>query len=135
MDLTDPQPLTGRPLARSLIRRWWCDGHVTTLLMSHGGTPLGVVHSARTITGTELKAARVQFANRCAGDGCCPGTPDPLIPLVPHHVIRHAVAGKTSLGENLLVCETLHHDLHTGKRTVRLRDGRLLNEHGFVDQQ
>jgi hypothetical protein len=124
---------TGRPLARSLIRRWWCDAHVTTLLMSHGWTPLGVVHSARTLTGTEYKAATVQFDNRCAGDGCCPGTPDPLIPLVPHHVIGHAVAGKTSLGESLLACPTLHHDLHSGKKTVRLRDGRLLNEHGFVD--
>jgi hypothetical protein len=126
---------SGRPLARSLIRRWWCDAHVTTLLLSHGWTPLGIVHSARTLTGTELKAARAQFDQRCAGDGCCPGTPDPLIPLVPHHVIGHAVAGRTSLGETLLICPTLHHDLHTGKRTIRLRNGRLLNEDGYLDNQ
>jgi hypothetical protein len=91
------------------------------------------VHSARTITGTELKAANAQFDQRCAGDGCCPSTPDPLIPLVPHHLIGHAVAGRTSLGETLLVCPTLHHDLHTGKRTLRLRNGRLINEHGYLD--
>jgi hypothetical protein len=127
---------SGRPLARSLIRRWWCEGaHVTTLLMSRGWKPLGVVHSARTITGTELKAATVQFDNRCAGDGCCPGTPDPLIPLVPHHVRRHALFGQTSLEENLLACPNLHADLHVGKRTIRLRDGRLINEDGWIEDE
>ncbi len=126
---------SGRPLARSLVRRWWCDTHVTTLLLDHGWTPLGIIHTARTLTGTELKAARVQFDNRCAGDGCCPGTPDPLIPLVPHHVIGHAKTGLTSLGETVLCCETLHHDLHTGKRTIRLRNGRLLNEDGYLSDE
>jgi hypothetical protein len=123
---------SGQPLARSLLRRWWCDAHVTTLLLSRGSKPLGIVHTARTLTGTELTAARVQFNNRCAGVGCCPGTPDPLTPLVPHHVRRHALTGTTSLDETLLVCERLHQDLHLGKRTVRLRDGRLVTEDGFV---
>jgi hypothetical protein len=126
---------SGRPLARSLIRKWWCEAHVTTLLLSRGWTPLGVVHTARTITGTEHKAATAQHDQRCAGDGCCPGKPDPLIPLVPHHVIGHAVAGRTSLGETILACPTLHHDLHSGKRTVRLRNGRLINEHGYLDER
>jgi hypothetical protein len=123
---------SGRPLARSLLRRLWCDSHVTAMLMSSGWKPLGIVHSARTVTGTELKALTAQFDNRCAGDGCCPGTPDPLIPLVPHHVKQHAVYGRTSIDETILACPTLHHDLHTGKRTVRLRDGRLLNEDGYL---
>ncbi|MDP9181784.1 MAG: HNH endonuclease [Actinomycetota bacterium] len=125
---------TGRPLARSLLRRWWCDAHVTTLLMSRGWNPLGVVHSGRTITGTELKAATVQFDNRCAGDGCCPSTPDPLIPLVPHHIRMHALFGQTSLDETVMACPTLHRDLHTGKKTIRLRDVRLLNEQGWVEE-
>ncbi|HUR14494.1 MAG TPA: DUF222 domain-containing protein [Mycobacteriales bacterium] len=125
---------SGRPLARSLIRRWWCDAHVTTLLLSTGWTPLGLVHSARTITGTEHKAATVQFDGRCAGNGCCPGQPDPLIPLVPHHVIGHALAGRTSLGETVMACPTLHHDLHAGKRTIRLRNGRLIDENGYLDE-
>jgi hypothetical protein len=124
---------SGRPLARSLLQRWWCDAHVTTLLMSRGWKPLGVVHSARTITGTELKAATVQFDNRCAGDGCCPGIPDPLIPLVPHHVRMHAIFGQTSLDETILACPTLHQDLHLRKKTIRLRDGRLLSEQGWVE--
>jgi hypothetical protein len=53
---------------------------------------------------------------------------------VPHHVIGHAVAGRTSLGVSLLICPTLHHDLHTGKRTIRLRNGRRLNEDGYVEE-
>jgi hypothetical protein len=125
---------SGRPLARSLLRRWWCDAHVTTLLMSHGWKPLGVVHTARTITGTELKAVRAQYGNRCAGLDCCPGTPDPLVPLVPHHVRRHAVFGQTSIEETLLVCDRLHADLHVGKRTLRLRDGRLITEDGYLEE-
>jgi hypothetical protein len=45
----------------------------------------------------------------------------------------HAQYGQTSLDETLLLCPTLHHDLHTGKKTLRLRNGRLLNEHGWLD--
>jgi hypothetical protein len=123
---------TGQPLARSLLRRWWCDAHVTTLLLDRGYRPLGIVHSARTVTGTELTALRVQHDNRCAGLGCCPGQPDPLIPLVPHHVQRHADSGTTTLTDTVLACERLHQDLHLGKKTIRLRDGRLLNEAGWV---
>jgi hypothetical protein len=123
---------SGRPLARSLLRRWWCDAHITTLLMSRGWTPLGVVHTGRTLTGLELKAARAQFDQRCAGMGCCPGDPDPLVPLVPHHVRRHALTGTTCLDETLLVCERVHQDLHLGKRAVRLRDGRLITEDGWI---
>lgn len=123
---------SGRPLARSLIRRWWCDAHITTLLMSRGFKPLGIVHSGRTLTGTELTAAQAQSNNRCAGDGCCSDEPDMLTPLVPHHIVMHSVGHTTSLDETLMICPTLHHDIHTGKKTIRLRDGRLLNENGYV---
>ena len=124
---------SGRPLARSLIRRWWCDAQVTTLLMSSGWKPLGVVHSGRTITGTELKAAKVQFDNRCPGIGCCSGAADPLIPLVPHHLLLYSKTGQTSLELNLLVCEVLHQDIHLGNRPIRLRDGRLITEDGYLE--
>jgi hypothetical protein len=29
-------------------------------------------------------------------------------------------------------CEHCHHDLHDGHRTLRLRDGRLINEYGWL---
>jgi hypothetical protein len=103
---------SGQPLARSLIQRWWCNSHVTALLISHGWKPLGVLHHGRTITGTEMTAARVQYDNRCPGISCCPG--------------------QTSLSTTLLPCPTLHQDIHLGGRPIRLRDGRLITEDGYL---
>jgi hypothetical protein len=123
---------SGRPLARSVLKRWWCDANITVLLMSSGWTPLGVVHKQRTLTGTELTAAKVQFDNRCAGIGCCPGTPDPLIPLVAHHIDLFSTTGLTSLSTTVIACPVLHDDIHLGKRTIRLRDGRLITEDGYL---
>jgi len=123
---------SGRPLARSLLRRWWCDAHVTALVMSRGWKPLGIAHTARTLTGLERNAIHVQFDQRCIGIGCCRGRPDPLTMLVPHHVRKYAADGITVLEESLLFCESAHHDIHTGKKTLRLRDGRLVNEEGWV---
>jgi hypothetical protein len=124
---------TGRSLARSLLRRWWGDAEVTTLLLSQGWQPLGEVHSGRTLTGKERRALAVQWDGRCAGTDCCPGTPEPLRPLIPHHTQRFAKnGGRTSLGETIPCCDRLHDDLHLGKRTIRLRDGRFLHEDGYL---
>jgi hypothetical protein len=123
---------SGRPLARSLLRRWWCDSHVTALSMSRGGRPLGVAHRGRTLTGSERTALQVQSDNRCAAVECCSGTPDPLQRLVPHHVRRYADDGITSMEESLLLCDTAHHDIHTGKRKLHLRDGRTVDESGWI---
>ena len=32
----------------------------------------------------------------------------------------------------LLLCDTAHHDIHTGKRKLHLRDGRTVNENGWI---
>jgi hypothetical protein len=125
---------SGRPLARSLLRRWWCDAHVTALVLSQGYQVLGVAHTGRTLTARERQASRVQFDNRCAGSGCCRGRPDPLTPLVPHHVRRYADDGRTALDQTLWVCATTHNDLHVGKRPVRLRDGSLVDENGWISR-
>ncbi len=127
-----PRADSGRLLPRSLVRRWWCDSHVTTTVLTLGGKALRTIHSQRTLTADERRALDLEGAGRCAGDGCCPGTPDPLTVLRPHHVLGYAEDQTTSLEETLNVCDTLHHDLHTGKRTVKLRDGRWLNENGLV---
>jgi hypothetical protein len=123
---------SGQRLARSLLKRWWGDAHVTLLLLGRGWKPLGEAHSGRTLTASERRALAVQYDNRCAGADCCPGTPDPLLPLVPHHVISHAVSGHTKLEESLPFCDRAHHDLHTGRKLLRLRDGRLITENGYL---
>jgi hypothetical protein len=123
---------SGRPLARSLIRKWWNNMHITALLMSRGYQPLSVVHTGRTVTGQELKALLAQNDFRCVGTDCCEGLPDPLRPLIPHHIERFADNGTTCLTETALICDVFHDDIHVGKRTVQLRDGRWINESGIV---
>jgi hypothetical protein len=58
-----------------------------------------------------------------------------LIDLVPHHVLRHSRTGHTALEESLPVCDRLHKDLHLGKKSIRLRDGRLVTEDGYVSER
>lgn len=123
---------SGRPLARGLLRRWWCDSHITALVLRRAGKPLGIAHSGRTLTAAERRAVTVQFDHRCAGIGCCRGRPDPLTLLVPHHVRRYADDGITAIDQTLLLCPTAHHDVHAGKKTLRLRDGRLVDEDGWL---
>ena len=76
----------------------------------------------------------IESGGRCVGDGCCPAQPDPLRPLRPHHVLGFAEDQITSLEEPILLCDRLHADLHTGRRTVQLRDGRWLNEKGWTTE-
>lgn len=129
-----PRADSGRLIPRALVRRWWCDSSVTAFVLGLGGKALRVVHSQRTVTGEERRALAVEGGDRCAGDGCCSGLPDALVPIRPHHVLGFAEDRVTSLEDTLPVCSVLHRDLHEGGRTVRLRDGRYLNAHGFVDE-
>ena len=128
-----PRGDSGQLIPRALVRRWWCDSKVTAFVLTLGGKALRAVHAQRTLSGDERTAQRIEGGDRCAGDGCCSGQPDPLTPLRPHHVLGYAEDQITSLDQTIPVCEVLHRDLHEGKRTVRLRDGRYLNEKGFLD--
>ncbi len=123
---------SGALLPTSLVRRWWCDAKITSYVLSLGGKALRTVHAQRTLTGLERRALAIETGARCAGIGCCPDRPDPLVVLRPHHARRYADDGVTCLDETIPVCDTLHHDLHEGHQTVRLRDGRYLNEAGFT---
>jgi hypothetical protein len=46
-------------------------------------------------------------------------------------IVGRITACATRVGE--LVGAKAHHDLHEGHKTVRLRDGRYLNDHGFTE--
>lgn len=95
--------------------------------LSVGGKGLRVVHGQRTLTAEERPALMIEAGGWCVEDGCCPAQPDPPRPLRPHHVLGFAEDQITSLEESILLCDRLHADLHTGQRTVQLRDGRRLN--------
>ena len=123
---------SGARIPRSVLRRWWCDSRVTAYVLSRAGTALRVVHGSRTLSAIERRAALLEQRGRCAGSGCCHPGPDPTRDLRPHHVRRWVDDARTSLDETVLICDVLHRDLHEGGRTVRLRDGRYLNEQGWV---
>ena len=128
-----PRADSGRLIPKAMVRRWWCDSSVTAYVLSLGGKALRVVHGQRTLTAQERRALATEGGGRCAGDGCCPSSPDALVVLRPHHLLGYNEDQITSLEETIPVCDTLHHDLHDGKKTVRLRDGRYLDEHGYRD--
>lgn len=123
---------SGARLPRRLLQHWWGDARVLAFVLNQAGTALRVVHAGRTLTAVERRAALIEARGVCAGDGCCRGRPEPGRDLRPHHVRRWADDGRTSLDDTVMICDVLHRDLHEGGRTVRLRDGRRLNEHGWV---
>ena len=125
---------SGRLIPRGVVRRWWEDSRVSAYVLSLGGKGLRVVHGQRTLTADERRALMIESGGRCVGEGCCPAQPDPLRPLRPHHVLGFAEDQITSLEESILLCDRLHADVHTGKRTVQLRDGRWLNEKGWATE-
>ncbi len=127
-----PRVDSGQLVPRSLVRRWWCDSRISAWVVSRGGKALRVVHAQRTHSADERRALALEGGGRCVGDGCCSGWPDPLRPLRPHHVLGFAENQITSLEHTVLLCDVLHRDLHVGKRTVQVRDGRWLNENGWT---
>ncbi|MCY7365144.1 MAG: hypothetical protein LH469_07540, partial [Frankiaceae bacterium] len=54
--------------------------------------------------------------------------------LVPHHPDAWARTGRTSLADTVWICDRHHHDLHTGHKTLRLRDRRWLHQDGWTDR-
>ena len=123
---------SGSHLPRELLRRWWCDSRVTAFVLSRGGQALRAIHLGRTLTAVQRRAANIEGGGRCAGIGCCRSGTDPTVDLRPHHVRRYADDGVTSLDDTVLICDTLHRDLHEGHKQARLRNGRHLTEAGWV---
>ncbi len=122
--------VTGARLPSSLVRRWACDSRLGRFVLSLGGRVLELSHTERTLKPHERRAVKLQTGGRCqiAGCRCGPGSP-----LVPHHPDPWARTGRTSFYDTLLTCDRHHHDLHTGKKTLRLRDGRWINANGWTD--
>jgi len=138
IDLLDEEPgampavstTTGARLPSSLIRRWTCDSAVGRFVLSLGGRVIELSHTERTLKAHERRAKKVQTGGRCQVAGCRCG---PGARLVPHHPDAWARTGRTSLSDTVLVCDGHHHDLHSGGRTLRLRGGRWLDQHGWTD--
>ena len=119
----------GTSLPLSLVRRWSCDSALTRFIMSLGRKVLDSSHTARTLTGHERRAKHLETGGTCQGAGCIRG---PGSRLIPHHATPWADSHRTSLTDTVLFCEQTHHQLHHGK-TIRLKDGRYLNQNGWTN--
>lgn len=119
---------SGARIPRSLVREWWCDSSVSRFVLSLGRKVIETSHTERTLKAHERRAKRIETGGRCqaAGCRCRPGDR-----LIPHHPNAWCRTGMTSKDDTVLFCDFAHAHLHRGA-TIRLRDGRLLNESGWV---
>ena len=122
---------TGARLPASLVRRWACDSAPGRFVLSLGGRVIETSHTERTLKPHERRIKKIETGNRCqmAGCRCGPGSR-----LVPHHPDAWARTGRTSLNDTVWICDRHHHDLHTGHKTLRLRDRRWLHQDGWTDR-
>ncbi len=121
---------SGTTLPAGLVLRLLCDSALTRAVLSPGRRVLEVSHTERTLKAHERRAMHLRWGHRCAGAGCAH---PPGAPLVPHHANPWHASGTTSLDDSVPLCLATHADLHHGK-TLRLRDGRYLGPHGWVDR-
>ena len=108
------------------LQRLGCNSQLDAVLLDALGTPVGAsqhpqdaeprrtTSPARTL-GTDLRRRRL-----------------PPHRTVPHHVIPWWLSHLTRLLDLVPLCASCHHDLHEGHRTLRLKDQRLIDDHGWV---
>ncbi|MBC7373929.1 MAG: DUF222 domain-containing protein [Frankiales bacterium] len=121
---------SGASLPLSLVRRWWCDSAATRFILGLGRKVIEASHTERTLKAHERRAKHAETGGHCQAAGCSCG---PGRRLIPHHADPWWNSHTTSLHDTVLFCERDHALLHQG-RMLRLKDGRQLNEHGWVQQ-
>ena len=121
---------SGNTLPLSLVRQWMCDSSITRFVLGLGRRVIELSHTDRTLKPHERRAKHVETGGQCQGAGCTRG---PGHRLVPHHPVPYSVDPTTSLSDSVLLCDATHQDIHVGGRTIRLKDGRHLGPHGWVD--
>ncbi|MCU1672794.1 MAG: hypothetical protein JWN77_907 [Frankiales bacterium] len=121
---------SGATVPSALVRQWLCDSAITRFVLSLGNRIIELSHTERTAKPHERRIKLLETGGTCQGAGCYRGH-DTGDPLIPHHPDAYARSGTTSVRDTVMVCEGTHHDIHHGK-TIRLKDGRLLNANGWV---
>ena len=116
------------PISPAATRRHGCHSRLSAVLLDAARTPVGASGSHRSATARERRALRAKWGDHCAGNGCASTR------TVPHHVRPWWQTGRTTLEDLVPLCKGNHHDLHDGHRTLRLRDGRLIDENGWVEE-
>jgi len=114
-------------ISLAALRRAGCDGVLAGLLLDAARNPIGASGTHRHATERERRAMRAKWGDYCAGNGC--GRTD----TVPHHVDPWWKSGRTAVEDLIPLCKGNHHDVHDGHRVLLLRDGRMIDENGWVD--
>lgn len=114
-------------LSTEALRRHGCHSTLTAVLLDAARTPIGASGSHRHATERERRAMHAMWGLSCAVRGCA------ATATVPHHVRPWWKTGRTKLGDLIPLCKHNHHDIHDGHRTLLLRDGRRIDENGWVE--
>jgi hypothetical protein len=119
---------SGMRLSPATLARLGCDALFTAVLLDEHGHPLKVGRTKRLFTAAQRKAMHVQWGGLCAAKGCTnPGD-------IAHHTRPWEDGGPTDTDNGLPFCTSTHHDIHTGRKTIQLKDGRWIGPQGFVDR-
>ncbi len=118
----------GTRLPASAAQRLGCDSRLSAIIIDATGKPLHASGTHRNATQRERRALHAQWGG-CATDGCT----EPSSHTRPHHVIPWWLSKITRLKDLAPLCEHHHHDIHEGKRTLRLRDSRHIGPLGWID--
>lgn len=113
-------------LTPAQLRRAGCHGQLAAVLLDAARTPIGASGTHRHATDRERRALHAQWGMYCAEDGC------PDTRTIPHHAEPWWKTRQTRLADLVPLCHNSHHALHDGRRTLRLRDGRYINENGWT---
>jgi hypothetical protein len=119
---TAGQPISLRP---ETLRRLGCHSELTAVLLDAAGHPVGASSTRRSANRKERHTLRIQWGAHCAIAGCSTTT-------IPHHVIPWWLSRTTRLRDLLPLCEHDHRALHEDHRTLRLKDGRHIDELGWT---
>jgi hypothetical protein len=114
-----------------MVRRLLCGSAITRFVLSLGHRVIESSHTERTLKPHERRIKQIETGGLCQAAGCRNGTATGHR-LTPHHVNPYATSGETSLTDTVMLCELSHHDLHDDGKTIRLKDGRRINPHGWV---
>ncbi len=124
---------SGQPLPLSLVRHLLPDSRLTRYVLDLRHRVIEHSHTSRTLRGSERRTKHLETGGACQSATCPHGPhPPPTVRLVPHHPDSWATTGRTSPTDTAWICENEHTQLHAGA-TLTLRDGRRLDQHGWLD--
>ena len=116
------------PLPTAALQRLACNAALSAVILDAQRNPVGASHTARSATPRERRTLKAIWGPHCAVHGCA------ATATVPHHVHPYARSRETVLRDLVPLCGSCHHDIHDGHRTITLRNGRKINDAGWVTE-